>query len=406
MVPKKRRNGIAYLCFCVIIEEASPTLEKHRGEIMHSQSTRTGVKRGYTIPLFDLAWETERVTVVDKEEGQYLGHVTSILDDDGKTIVAVYPKGHGRGPIVMKRSTDGGLTWSDRLPTPKSWETSREVPTIFRTFDPDGNELWLLFSGLYPIRLSVSKDKGETWSELEPIGDYGGIVAMSDLLPLSQPGHYVAFFHDDGRFFKGGPGEVWGSPAADYDGGMRVYAVFSEDGGLTWSEPHVIVEHPQGHLCEAGAVYSPDKKEMALVMRENRRQFNSMVSFSTDEGRTWTEPRELHGALTGDRHTIRYLKDGRIVAVFRDMCHVSPTRGDFVAWIGSYEDLKNGGEGDYRVRLGKNYYDCDSTYPGVQVLPDGTVVAITYGHWNQGEEPYIISVRFHPEELDARLGRK
>ena len=77
---------------------------------MSSQNGRADVKQGYTIPLFDLAWETERVTVVDKEEGQYLGDVTSILAEDGKTIVAVYPRGHGRGPIVMKRSTDGGLT--------------------------------------------------------------------------------------------------------------------------------------------------------------------------------------------------------------------------------------------------------------------------------------------------------
>jgi hypothetical protein len=49
------------------------------------------------------------------------------LLEDGKTIIAVYPKGHGKGAIQMKRSTDGGLTWSERLPTPKSWETSLET---------------------------------------------------------------------------------------------------------------------------------------------------------------------------------------------------------------------------------------------------------------------------------------
>ena len=35
--------------------------------------------------------------------------------EDGKTILCVYPKGHGRGGIVYKRSTDGGLSWSERL---------------------------------------------------------------------------------------------------------------------------------------------------------------------------------------------------------------------------------------------------------------------------------------------------
>ena len=53
-------------------------------------------------------------------------------------MIAVYPKGHGRGAIVMKRSTDGGLTWSDRLPTPENWATSKETPTIHRVVDPQG----------------------------------------------------------------------------------------------------------------------------------------------------------------------------------------------------------------------------------------------------------------------------
>ena len=28
-------------------------------------------------------------------------------------MIAVYPKGHGKGAIVMKRSKDAGLIWSD-----------------------------------------------------------------------------------------------------------------------------------------------------------------------------------------------------------------------------------------------------------------------------------------------------
>ena len=39
--------------------------------------------------------------------------------------------------------------------------------------------------------------------------------------------------------------------------------------------------------------------------------------------------------------------------------------------------------------------------PGVEVLPDGTFVTTTYGHWTAGEAPYIVSVRFKLAELDA-----
>ena len=49
-----------------------------------------------------------------------------------------------------------------------------------------------------------------------------------------------------------------------------------------------------------------------------------------------------------------------------------------------------------------NHKGADTAYPGVELLPDGTFVVTTYGHWTPEEEPYIVSVRFTLEELDAR----
>src|SRR4051794_36204716 len=161
------------------------------------------VRRGYTIPLIDLAGQGRRQVVVDREEGQYLGHPTTVLLEDGKTMLAVYPKGHGRGAIVLKRSVDGGLSWSGRLPTPENWATSKEVPTIHRVIDPGGKKRLILFSGLYPIRMAVSEDDGASWTPLEPIGDFGGIVAMASVERLKD-GSYMALFHDDGRFLHAG----------------------------------------------------------------------------------------------------------------------------------------------------------------------------------------------------------
>ena len=42
----------------------------------------------------------------------------------------------------------------------------------------------------------------------------------------------------------------------------------------------------------------------------------------------------------------------------------------------------------------------DCAYPGVEILPDGTIVTTTYGHWSEGQSPYIVSVRLTLQELD------
>ncbi|MBN2293032.1 MAG: exo-alpha-sialidase, partial [Pirellulales bacterium] len=264
------------------------------------------VSKGYSIPLIDLAKQKHHQVVVDKEPGQYLGHPTTVLLEDGKTMIVVYPKGHGRGAIVMKRSSDGGLTWSERLPTPENWATSKETPTIYRVIDPKGVKRLIMFSGLYPIRMAVSEDDGQNWSPLRSIGDFGGIVAMASCIRLKD-GRYMAFFHDDGRFLR----------KQRRPNKFEVFTTVSSDGGLTWGQPRVIATHPNAHLCEPGVFRSPDGKQLACLLRENSRRLNSFVIFSDDEGETWSKPRQLPGALTGDRHAGKYAPDGRLFISFR-----------------------------------------------------------------------------------------
>jgi hypothetical protein len=346
------------------------------------------------IVWLDISAEKSRQVIVDKQEGQYLGHPTTVLLEDGQTMIVVYPKGHGRGAIVMKHSDDGGKTWSERLPVPKSWATSQEVPTIHRVVDPEGKTRLILFSGLFPIRMAFSEDDGKSWTELEPIGKFGGIVAMASVVKLfSGDGHYMAMFHDDGRFING---------SGERSDTMTLYSIFSTDGGMNWSPPEEIFRSSSIHLCEPGVIRSPHGKQLAVLLRENRRERNSHVIFSNDEGKTWSFPKELPHTLTGDRHTGKYAPDGRLFISFRDRTPggASPTEGDWVGWIGTYEDIVLGRPGQYRIRLMDNTKDWDCAYPGVEVLPDGTFVTTTYGHWTNGESPYIVSVRFTLKEID------
>jgi hypothetical protein len=91
------------------------------------------------------------------------------------------------------------------------------------------------------------------------------------------------------------------------------------------------------------------------------------------------------------------------VVTFRDMAANSATAGDWVAWVGRFDDVVNGTPGQYRVRLGDNTDKWDSSYPGLEVLRDGTFVGTTYGYWTAGAPPYIVSTRFTLRELDAMV---
>lgn len=375
-----------------------------RVEATQTEATQAGAGAAPTRSsprLVDWSRDAARQVLVDKEEGVYLGHVSTLLLDDGRTILAAYPKGHGRGAIVLKKSPDGGRTWSERLPTPASFATSLEVPTLFRVVGADGRRRIILWSGLHPARYSLSEDEGASWSELKPAGDWGGIVVMGDLVPAGAPGRHLAFFHDDGRYFKA-PGAEDPRKRGVFD----LYQVESLDGGATWGAPRSLHASSTLHLCEPGAVRSDDGSTLLLLMRENARRAESHWIASRDEGANWSAPSPAHPALTGDRHTIRRAKDGRLVVAYRDMnlAQDHPWKGDFVAWIGTFEDLVAARPGQAKVRLLDNQDSWDCGYPGLEALPDGTFVATTYGHWEKGAKPWIASVRFDLSELEPAPG--
>ena len=130
----------------------------------------------------------------------------------------------------------------------------------------------------------------------------------------------------------------------------------------------------------------------------------SLAMFSDDEGESWTSPVELNRTITGDRHQPRYTSDGRLVICFRDRTAKSSTWGHFVAWVGTYQDLRNCREGQYRIKLLHSYDDKklhDCGYPGLELLPDGTLVATTYIKYKPGpEKQSVVSVRFKLQEID------
>lgn len=351
---------------------------------------------GPDLPLVDLSGQTERhVMIAEGTPETYQGHPTTLLMPDKKTIFAVWCINHGGAAGPMAKSSDGGLTWTRLDKTlPPAYATHQNCPSIYRMVDSGGKaRLWVWSAALGkrsgPGMPSImSEDDGTTWKEMPPLG-FPCVMTFSSVVRL-QDGRYLGLYHK-------GPDGADKAP-------LEVLQTITADGGFTWSEPKVVASVEGRNPCEPFVFRAPDGQELCCLMRENTHKGRSLMMFSGDEGESWSTPLETPWGLSGDRHIGVHLEDGRWIFAFRDMAPESPTRGHFVAWVGTYDDLKKGKPGDYRIKLFHSHAErvSDCGYPGVELLPDGTIVATTYVKYAPGPEKHsVVSTRFKISETDA-----
>ena len=204
--------------------------------------------------------------------------------------------------MLNKVSSDGGRTWSGIIEnTPASWVNSRETPTVYRLRFSDGRDDRLILISGNPgwpgsstpggFECSLSDDEGKTWTELQrfyPLNEEKGvvpIVAMASLTRLKENGvfadKWMGFFHD-----------------SDFNN-YKTILTFDEKGNMQWSVPeryfaaHRDIEK-KTNMCEVEVIRSDMGKgdELCLITRSNTKRMNSLISFSNDEGKTWSEPVE------------------------------------------------------------------------------------------------------------------
>ncbi len=412
----------------------------------------TGYSEGdYTIPEIDLSVKPDGLSeqydylydlsVVD-DTADYMAHPDSVLLKNGN-ILTMYPKGHGKGAVLTKISEDNGVSWTKSVEnTPESWENSLETPTVYRLKFTDGktddklimisaNPKWPGMSTNGGFNCSVSTDEGVSWTEFECFYDNNSenpvipIVAMASLTQLKENGHFVdkwmGLFHD-GDFYN-----------------YKTILTFDEEGNPHWSTPEKYMSdyreiEAKAKMCEVECIRSDggEGDELCLIARSNSKKMNSLITFSTDEGKTWTEPREVPAALNGERHKADWTSDGRLFITFRSIergQRAKKANGfklfntkkwaseGWVAWVGTYDDLKQGNEGQYRIKLAHIYKDgqtapeysanADTGYCGNVVLPDGTIVTSTYGKFSPEKltsdgkyKTYICSKRINLNDTD------
>lgn len=381
-----------------------------------------------------------QLTTVD-DSRDYMAHPDAVLLKNGN-ILMMYPAGHGKGAVQTKISTDNGLSWNEEVKNPpQSWENSRETPTVYRLQFTDGvtDDKLIMISanpkwGDEPtdggFNCSVSCDEGETWTEFETFYDINStcpvvpIVAMSSLTQLKENGEFVdkwmGLFHDS-DFYN-----------------YKTILTFDENGNPQWSEPVKYFSQyreieQSSNMCEVEVIRSDKGQgdELCLITRSNTKRINSLISFSNDEGETWSEPVEAPAALNGERHKADYTSDGRLFITFRSIERGQKAKENaskdvtsgwisegWVAWVGTYDDLKNGTEGQYRIKLAHIYKkgqkkpeysaEADTGYCGNVVLSDGTIVTSSYGKFSPKNKnglfdykTYIASKRINLADADA-----
>ena len=376
--------------------------------------------------------------VIEKAPGtarQYLGQPDLILLDE-KTLISVYPVGHGAGPIVMQVSRDGGLTWKEKKGTPDSWKKAIETPTIYKLNFVNGDLKLMLISGCPDWKdnqeggwlTSLSSDGGASWSEFQkchPFLENGCMnwsnVAMASLIQVKDPegnrlDKWLGVYHDNA--FRN----------------YKTYLTFDESGNEKWSAPEPYLAAYREiertyQICEVCLFRSPDgKRLMALGITQSHRH-QSVSFYSDDEGLTWSVPRGVHDSLQGERHKAAYDPiSGRLLISFREIIidHnqngiIEPDdwlAGDWVAWIGTYEDILERKAGLARIVLAEDWTNSnksgDTGYAGLAVQNDGTFILHSYGHWDRefsenwqnGVETdlcYIIQAKFKLKELGLEL---
>ncbi len=344
-------------------------------------------------PTIDLSGDTFRQVVIAQGTPElYQGHPTTVLLPDGRTMYCVWTTNHGGTCGPMKRSDDGGRTWSELLPVPENWRTVKNCPTIYRLIDPAGVARLMVFAGQGPdgkMHQAHSLDDGKSWTPMRSNG-LECVMPFCTIIP-TEGGKKLVGLSNIRR-----PGET-----KEVRSNVVAQSV-STDGGLTWSSWRVILDLPGLKPCEPWVVRSPNGRQLLCLLRENQQRM-ALYMTSDDEGRTWSPSRALPPGLYGDRHTARYTPDGRLVVVMRDTggAYGSPTSTHFIAWVGRYDDIVNGRDGQYRVKLLHSYKGGDNGYPGVEVLPDGTIVATTYLKYREGpEKNSVVSTRFKLAETD------
>jgi len=339
-----------------------------------------------TIPVFTAGTEgyhTFRIPAILTTPNHVLAFCEGRLEGGGDS---------GQIDLVLKRSADGGLTWSPLIvvahlaghtsgnPAPVWVRETGEVVLLLTRNPANAHERRIL-TGEDPPRtvwVTRSADEGATWAEPEEISD--STRREGWLWYATGPCHAIQL--QSGRILV--PANHSTSPDhADWFS----HVIYSDDHGLTWAIGGV----HQGHTNESTVAELPDGRiyqNMRSYLKENRRR----ASYSTDGGLTWT-PDQTDTALIEpvcQASTLYIPATGLFpggllfsnpASTMRENMTVRLSTDGGATWVGALE-----------LHAGP------SAYSDLALLPGGWVGCL-YERGAQGAYESIVLTRFPPTAL-------
>lgn len=281
------------------------------------------------------------------------------------------------GYFLLASSDDGGETWSKpRLAVGARLEAAQKISGALvgnLWTDPKGR-LWLFFDQ----QLGDEQGRITNWfmrcDEPDAAEAVWSVpVLFAEGCTLNKP---TVLTNGD-----------WLLPVSDWHKKTaRVFA--STDEGATWKERGSL-QFPEWQFDEHMTVELKDGRLWMLA----RTSGNPFESFSSDSGRTWSEPRESAIQNINARFFLRRLASGRILLVKNGVTHKRITKRSHMRAFLSDDDGKTWSRSlllDERASV---------SYPDGFESPDG-LIHILYD-WNRHTDAEILMAKFREEDILA-----
>ena len=252
--------------------------------------------------------------------------------------------------LVLKRSTDGGATWSAMRVIEHSgeyWSSANPATVV----DRQNGRVWVFYLRCKPGRGSAgarpgtddasnlarySDDHGETWSE--PIDQTGAARDMADAKwRISVPGPGGAIQDRQGRLIV----PMWRFTP------YGALVIYSEDHGRTWQRGGQV---PGSRGGDEDQLVELSDGRILLDIRQEQGP-HRWIATSSDGGRSWSEPRPGQAVTPVccaiERYTLKSAGDDR----------------DRIVWTGPL------GPGRKRLVV-RTSYDEGQTFMGERLISD------------------------------------